>query len=55
MCVNMSKNKQEECTMARPRTKQELLIVAEENYNKLIKQIESMSELELQTDYDFSS
>ncbi|MGN0496293.1 MAG: ClbS/DfsB family four-helix bundle protein [Lachnospiraceae bacterium] len=41
--------------MARPKTKDELLEVAELNYDKLLKLIDSMTEIELNTEFDFSA
>ncbi len=40
--------------MPRPKTKEELLISAEDNYNKLLDVIGSMSDKELNTPFDFS-
>ena len=40
--------------MPRPKTKDDLLIAAKENYDKLIKMIDGMSEKELNTSFDFS-
>lgn len=41
--------------MARPKTKNELLEAAALNYDKLLKLIGSMTEIELSTEFDFSS
>ena len=41
--------------MARPQTKEELLATAKTNYNKLLELIESMSDSELNTEFDFSA
>lgn len=41
--------------MARPKTKNELLEAAALNYDKLLKLIDSMTEIELSTEFDFSS
>ena len=41
--------------MARPKTKDELLEAAELNYDKLLKLIDSMTEIELNTEFDFSA
>lgn len=41
--------------MARPKTKDELLELAELNYDKLLKLIDSMTEIELNTEFDFSA
>lgn len=41
--------------MARPKTKDELLEAAESNYDKLLKLIDSMTEIELNTKFDFSA
>ncbi len=41
--------------MARPQTKTDLIEAAENNFNKLMELIESLSEKELNTEYDFSS
>lgn len=41
--------------MARPQTKNDLLEAAEVNYDKLLKLIDSMTEKELATEFDFSS
>ena len=40
--------------MARPQTKEDLLIAANENYEKLNGLIEKMSDKELTTSFDFS-
>lgn len=40
--------------MPRPKTKDDLLTAAKENYDKLIKLIDGMSEKELSTPFDFS-
>ena len=40
--------------MPRPKTKEDLLSLAKENYDKLIKLIEGMSEKELSTPFNFS-
>lgn len=40
--------------MPRPKTKDDLLLAAKENYEKLIKMIDDMSEKELNTPFDFS-
>lgn len=41
--------------MPRPQTKSDLLEAAELNYNKLLELIDSMTETELNTEFDFSS
>lgn len=41
--------------MARPKTKDELLEAAQLNYDKLLKLIDSMTEIELDTEFDFSA
>lgn len=41
--------------MARPQTKSDLIEAAESNYDKLLKLMESMTEIELSTEFDFSS
>ena len=41
--------------MPRPQTKNDLLEAAELNYNKLLELIDSMTETELNTEFDFSS
>lgn len=41
--------------MARPKTKDELLEAAELNYDKLLKLIDSMTDTELSTEFDFSA
>ena len=41
--------------MPRPQTKSDLLEAAELNYNKLLELIDSMTETELGTEFDFSS
>ena len=41
--------------MARPKTKNELLEAAELNYDKLLKLIDSMTDIELNTEFDFSA
>lgn len=41
--------------MARPQTKQDLCVAAKENYDKLRTLIASMSDVELETPYDFST
>lgn len=41
--------------MPRPQTKTDLLEAAELNYNKLLELIDSMTETELHTEFDFSS
>ena len=41
--------------MARPQTKKDLIEAAELNYGKLLKLIASMTEIELNTEFDFSS
>lgn len=41
--------------MARPQTKKDLIEAAELNYDKLLKLIDSMTELELDTAFDFSA
>jgi len=41
--------------MPRPKTKEELLSTSEDNYNKLIKMINNLSEKELMTPFDFST
>lgn len=41
--------------MARPQTKTDLIEAAENNFNKLMELIGSLSEKELNTEYDFSS
>lgn len=40
--------------MARPQTKADLIEAAESNYDKLLKLINSMTEAELNTEFDFS-
>ncbi|MBP3888397.1 MAG: ClbS/DfsB family four-helix bundle protein [Cellulosilyticum sp.] len=40
--------------MARPQTKNDLIEAANLNYDKLLKLIESMTEIELNTEFDFS-
>ncbi len=40
--------------MGRPQTKQDLLMAADTNYNKLLILIDSMTEEELSTPFDFS-
>ena len=39
--------------MARPKTKNELLEATALNYDKLLKLIDSMTEIELSTEFDF--
>lgn len=41
--------------MARPQTKKDLIEAAELNYDKLLKLIDSMTEKELNTEFDFSA
>lgn len=41
--------------MPRPRSKEDLLIAAEENFEKLNKLIDSLSEREMETPFDFSA
>ncbi len=41
--------------MARPQTKADLIKAADSNYDKLLKMIESMTEIELSTEFDFSA
>lgn len=41
--------------MPRPRNKEDLLTAAKENYSKLMDFIASMSEVEMNTPFDFSS
>lgn len=41
--------------MARPKTRKDLISQANDNFLKLIQHIESMSEIELNTEFDFSS
>lgn len=41
--------------MARPQTKEDLINAATVNYDKLMKLIDSMTEMELSTEFDFSS
>ncbi len=41
--------------MPRPQTKNELIEAADLNYDKLLKLIESMTEMELSAEFDFSS
>lgn len=41
--------------MARPKTKNELLEAAGLNYDKLLKLIDSMTDIELNTEFDFSA
>ena len=41
--------------MPRPKTKDDLLTAAKDNYDKLIKLIDGMSEKELNTPFDFSN
>lgn len=41
--------------MARPQTKDALIEAAELNYNKLLQFIDSMTEMELNTEFDFST
>lgn len=41
--------------MSRPRNKEDLLIAAEENFEKLNKLIDSLNEKEMSTPFDFSS
>lgn len=45
----------EENDMARPQTKNDLIEAAQLNYDKLLKLIDSMTEIELNTEFDFSS
>ena len=40
--------------MPRPKSKEDLLIAAKENYDKLIKMIDDMTEKQLNTPFDFS-
>ena len=40
--------------MPRPKSKEDLLIVSKENYGKLIKMIDDMTEKQLNTPFDFS-
>lgn len=40
--------------MARPQTKSDMIIAATENYDKLMKLIEGMTDEELSTEFDFS-
>lgn len=40
--------------MARPQTKSDLILAAETNYTKLMKLIDSLTENELNTEFDFS-
>lgn len=44
-----------EIGMARPQTKNDLIAAAELNYDKLLELIESMTESELNTEFDFSA
>ena len=41
--------------MPRPRNKEDLLIAAEENYEKLNEMIDSLTEVEMNTPFDFSA
>ncbi len=41
--------------MARPQTKEDLITAAEGNYDKLLKLMETMTTIELDTEYDFSA
>lgn len=41
--------------MARPQTKKDLVEAADLNYDKLLKMIDSMTEVELNTEFDFSA
>ncbi|MGR5097031.1 ClbS/DfsB family four-helix bundle protein [Vibrio maritimus] len=41
--------------MARPKTKEDLISQANEKFLKLFQHIESMSEIELNAEFDFSS
>lgn len=41
--------------MARPQTKKDLIEAAELNYDKLLKLIDSLTEKELNTEFDFSA
>lgn len=41
--------------MARPQTKKDLILAAEENFDKLMKLVESMSDNELHTEFDFAA
>ena len=41
--------------MPRPHTKKDLIEAADLNYDKLLKLIDSMTEIELSTEFDFSS
>ena len=40
--------------MPRPQTKKDLIIAAQNNYDKLLELIHSLTKLELQTEFDFS-
>ena len=41
--------------MPRPQNKNDLIVLAEKNYDELLKFIDSMSETEKNTPFDFSS
>lgn len=56
LCYNAYTNKFEgEKDMARPQTKKDLIEAANLNYEKLLKLMDSMTETELSTEFDFSS
>ena len=47
------KNKKEVKKMARPRNKADLIVAATENFEKLVKMIEEMSDEEKAKEFDF--
>lgn len=50
----MKKTKGQNC-MPRPQTKNVLIEAADLNFDKLLELIDSMTEIELNTEFDFSS
>lgn len=50
----MKKNKGDKC-MPRPQTKNDLIEAADLNFDKLLQLIDSMTEIEINTEFDFSS
>lgn len=54
LCYIINKKRKGVTNMARPQTKSDLILAAETNYTKLMKLIDSLTENELNTEFDFS-